>query len=148
MKRMLLLSTMTVVACANPTQPSENVYVLIQPNQASYSPLDTVTVMIRNLTDTDIVVGLCGSTIEIFRNGNWTTFPPADRNCPSTGIDMPTGASGSFTIGTLPANLGAGIYRYRVGQVILDYNHSPREASENAHNTAPFVVDRSAAFLQ
>ena len=126
-----------VLACGGSTAPSSP-RVRIEPTFTTYFPGDSVFIALRNIGPSPLHFSACGSSLEMFSEGHWTSI--AVQVDPCTAHLNPAVASGgteTHHAGALPATLSAGTYRYVVAS-ILTLEREMLSAAERA--SAPFLV--------
>lgn len=139
------LSALLAMACSNVSQPNGG-FVSIEPLRAAYHPSEHVTVRIRNLGSTDLLISSCEVKLQGYSEGRWNDVsgevkPGEEILCPSTwDIVLPVGSFVETQAGPypLPSVPSGGLYRFRFDGV------SEKESQEllpvSSRFSQPFLV--------
>lgn len=116
-----IIAAIVCVACHDAASPDpvgfESLHIEVTPSRPA--PGDTVRLVFRNMSGTDVYANACGSRLEReTRTNEWKNVVlPAGPNCADTyRVISPGGEFVSF-VGPIPASLQAGRYRYRVATI-------------------------------
>lgn len=107
---LLLTALLAVCACGPSLQSGESSDVTLSAEPAAVSARDSVTLILRNDSPSEVGYNLCASGLERRAGGSWTQVP-SDRVCTMELRMLAAGAEARYEL-ELPEGLDVGEYRF------------------------------------
>lgn len=107
---LLLAALLAICACGPSLQPGESSDVTLSAEPATVSAGESVTLILRNDSPSEVGYNLCASGLERRAGGSWTPVP-SDRVCTMELRMLAAGADARYEL-ELPEGLEVGEYRF------------------------------------
>lgn len=132
-KTSAMFALLLVAGCATQSSVTPAVELRVEP--AIVQAGDTITLVLRNNSDTAVGYNLCTSALERQNAGAWQAVP-SDRICTMELRSLASGQETRYPF-ELPASLGAGDYRVVTGVENMPSGERNGVASQTFRITAP-----------